>query len=128
MNGLAVVKDQIPDSFCADVLCAALEGGIGYWAEADDIKRTERDAEGHWHYLSVVLTDAEGDDDWQHTIDYAAIRLGIERVLAPTFNLNSGTKGDILTALTEHPDDNTLDADGADAIVQAACFNDLVYG
>lgn len=128
MSAVTLDPAQIPDSFCADVLCTALEGGIGYWAEADDIKRSEPDAEGDWHYLSASLTDAEGDDDWQHTVDYAAIRLGIQRATAPDFNLNVATKRDILAALLEHPDDSTLDADAADAIVQAACFNELVYG
>jgi hypothetical protein len=113
---------NVSDAFCADVLCTALEGGIGYWSVADQIKQAESG-----DYVSAVLEDAEGDENWKHTIDYAAIRRGIKRALEPDFNLNRDTKGYIFSAITQQ-DAGQIDADAADAIVQAACFNTLVYG
>lgn len=114
----------LTDSFCADVLCAALEGGIGYWACAEAINRTE-DAERD--YVSATLVDAEDDDNWRYVVDYAAIRRGIRRLLSPGFNVSNAIMLATMQAVRED-DAGYIDADCADCIVQAACFHELVYG
>lgn len=118
------VQFDIADQLCADILCTALEGGIGYWSSASDIKKSQGE---DWQYVSAVLTDCEGDEDWKHVVDYAAIRLGIQRVLDPGFRVNQSIRAAVLSCALG-PDNADYDAETADVIVQAACFNEIVYG
>ena len=118
------VKIELSDQTCGDILCAALEGGIGYWAVAQDIKRTEDE---DWNYLSATLTDAEEDEDWKYVVDYDAIRRGVERLLDSALQMDENLRGAVFTSVL-CPNSAVLDAEIADCIVQAACFNKLVYG
>lgn len=120
MNSISI-SVPVSDQLCADVLCTALEGGIGYWAEADDI------VSGEGVYHRVTLTDAEGDDDWSHILDNDAIRRGIEQALHPDFAVDSAIRGAIFEGVVQN-DAGYIDAIAADVIVQAACFGEIVYG
>lgn len=108
------------ERLCLDILSTAFEGGIGYWAIATNIAR---DAEGN--YAAITLEDAEGEEDWSHLVDCDAIHRGIQAV----FDELRGTKvhRNLLTAVI-NDDAGDIDADDADAIVQMACFGDVVYG
>jgi hypothetical protein len=58
----ANITIEISPQACADIMCTALEGGIGYWAQADQIKR---DANGD--YVMCRLCECDGDEnfDWE---------------------------------------------------------------
>lgn len=128
-----VINITIPvaDAMCASVLCTAFESGqcgMGYWACAEDIVHGSADPLADDYYKEIVISDDEGDDpDWRFTLDYAAIRNGIERVLSPGFSVNPTVRGYVMRAVCED-DAGHIDGDAADVIVQAACFNEIVYG
>lgn len=103
--------------FLADVLCTALEGGIGYWSECGMLKS---DALG---YVSATLYPAEDDDFPETVLTRESIQQGIEKVLSPDFRVNPQIRAAIASG-----DAGQIDADAADVIVQAACFGEIVYG
>lgn len=115
--------------FNADVLTTALEGGIGYWSQASEI---QRDAD--LRVLSVKLQPECDPDDFEpRTVTPADVDRGIGLILAGTVKV----RGDILESVRadvreliegeEIPGGN-IDADGADVIVQAAMFGEIVFG
>ena len=122
-------RQAIPDQLCADVLSTALEGGIGYWAGASKIQRTEGD---NWQYVSAELhdTEAEGDDEpafGTAVVDYAKIRTGIDRILRGEVQVNADIRGAIESDVRD-PEGGNIDADAADCIVQAGLFNAILFG
>lgn len=124
------IKLEVTDQHCADILCTALEGGIGYWAQArkivygvgapDDYKPISR-------CEIAELNDDESGYDWKHphALDYAVIRKGIERLFEnPKYvGLASGIMKDIVN------DEMGcyIDANVADVIVQFGLFNEERY-
>lgn len=112
------------DQLCAAILCTANEGGIGYWAYTSNILRTEAD---EWEYASFVVEDTMGEDDWRHVVDYDAVRRGIAKMLEPDAKVRHSTVAHTLNAVA-NDDAGEIDADVADAIVQFACFGEIVYG
>jgi hypothetical protein len=112
----------VTDQLCADILCAALEGGIGYWAFAEKIDRAES---GDQDYLSATLSDAENEDAFPEFVcNYDTIRLGITRALAkPTWVVYRN-----LVQAISLDDASALDAADADVIVQLGAFDELVFG
>ena len=104
--------------FLEGVLETALEQGIGYWA---DIKH-----EGPQNHRAPAVM-LEGDtDEWQ-ALSIDMIDLGIQRIKAPGFRINERTRASILLG-DQESDAGQIDADDADAIVQAGMFGHLVYG
>lgn len=120
----AAHTNAISDRLCADIMSTAIEGGIGYWAEATEIKRA---ASGNWDYAEYTLIDAEGDEDWQHVVNFNAVRRGIALLLAPEGRCTGSIKSAVSAAIRDD-DGGMIDADGADAIIQFACFGEIVYG
>jgi len=113
---------EISDEWCADVMSAALEGGIGYWCAADSI---QRDGLG---FRSFIAYDAEDENAFKPKgCDRRSIRLGVERILSGEVKVNKVLCGCILAGVTSY-DSGLIDADAADCIVQAGLFNDLVFG
>ena len=104
-----------------DIMSAALDGGITYWCG-----RTEVVGDYLGEYASdqisrggaLKLHDIEGDGVFDLTLDkfLVGLRLWIENERA--FSLTDAGRLDI----TE------IDATAADAIVQYALFNEIVYG
>lgn len=89
---------EIPDLACESIMSTAIEGGIGYWSVARNIKYATPDLEptasgrqhvDSIHYWSYELADKQEDQDWEdgegtepdwHLVDYSVIRLGIKRL------------------------------------------------
>jgi hypothetical protein len=111
------------NSFERDVMCIALEGGIGYWAVVRNVKRTEG---SDWEYLSFEARDMEDKDAPWCVVDAEAIRRGVRLVLGPGFTLCGEFLSQVAKANSEQ-DAGYLDAYGADVIVQAACFGEVVF-
>lgn len=125
----------VSDRLCADIMCAALEGGIGYWSEASKIVQTTTLPESDGSvmanipdYVSCVLTPAEDEDEFEpQALDYPAIRRGIRRILTGEVGIRSDLRDAVHSGVT-HDDGGAIDADAADCIVQAAVFGELRYG
>lgn len=110
-----------------DIVCTALEGGIGYWCY---------DAEVVGEYLgeyasdqisrggTLKLHDAESDDVWD--LDKAKLLNGISLAITNGFLLEyewAKFENEIITI-----DTCQIDAEVADAIIQYALFGKLVFG
>lgn len=112
---------KISDQFAADVICTAVEGGINYWAVV-----LKWDGEG-----SALVEDHDKKTGpevaWPVTINKDLIQKGIDLLSEGKITLNTDTLGSILVGATMD-DAGDVDAEAADAIVQAAIFGDIVYG
>lgn len=116
---MRILDVELTDREVVEIFTTAMEGGIGYWSIADEYR---------WKYLYedwendivkpldddqvlVVLSDTEGDDFKDVELTPAKIRAGVKWVLnnRPHYNIQD------------------IDADVADAIVQAGLFGEVVY-
>jgi len=132
-----IIPLEVTDEHCADIMCTALEGGIGYWAQARNIQRRlvnpkpgySLDMDCWYESCEIAeLNDDESGYDWRHPkkLTYATIRRGIKRVCEDQrfSHLREGVINDIR-------DDEMgcyIDADVADCIVQIGLFNEIRYG
>jgi hypothetical protein len=142
---------ELTDDFLSGVMCTALEGGIGYWAIAKDIKRTEGD---DWEYLSCELADNEeyhdAEIDQQEILDElveeeehiyedyedklrkmteAAVKwntLNYEVIAKGCKRAIEGNYGFAKYILEQ--DGGMIDAGDADCIVQLGVLGEVVYG
>ena len=105
-----------------DLMACALEGGINYWCGQVRVKDIPKEFEGKYEYASEVIAlggvlelhDAESDDKWELTLEkfFHGVKLTCEDV-----GFISGQD-----LMENH------DADTADAIIQLALFNEIVFG
>ena len=113
------------EEFLDDVIVTAIEGGIGYWSVCHSYK---------WKDQSEVTAVIQEFDEWKNEpvgdkikLDRKMVRRGIREILSGDTNC-----GDYLikmvAAANATNDGCDIDADGADAIIQVACFGNLVYG
>lgn len=125
---IAMPNAGVPINHLADILCAALEGGIGYWSCADDIKRVDvpDDAVG-WRYESARLFDAEDTDKDLGILTLDTIALGMQRIIRGETKVRTDIRQRVAMMVLD-PENTDYDADDADAIVQAGMFNEIVYG
>jgi hypothetical protein len=143
--GTLYYKDMT-NAECGYIAITAMEGGIGYWSAADSYDyRRWSDSDG---------SPIEVDDDfvfyhvWEHGLDGDYQRHGDDRDL-PDFSVPDDGKFAITPALIRRGLDlllqsNTyvareilslpredwasIDATGADCIIQYAIFGEIVYG
>ena len=112
---------ELDDNDVVEIFITAMEGGIGYWAIADEYrwKRLYADEE-HTQAISLgddfvlaVLSDTEGDDFKDVKLTPFHIRRGVNWIMH--------NRPDLINI-------NDIDASAADAIVQAGLFEEIVYG
>lgn len=109
--------------FLIDILNAAAEGGVNYWANLRGYRwdLTKHSVED----VGMEVQDIDNElGDW-YKVSLETIEVGIERFL----NLSS-IDPDIRSDLEEsvrNLDATNIDADAADAIVQVALFGEIVY-
>jgi len=125
---------EISDQHCADIMCTALEGGIGYWAQSRNIKRCnlpEDAAHGLRSYESCELAELNDDEtgwDWSKPmrLDYDAIRRGVAAILQHKDYSRMGTG--ILRDIVSDEMGCYIDAGVADCIVQMGVLGEVRYG
>lgn len=113
--------------FLQDVLITAVEGGTGYWAAVSGYRYDDDKPETASVTLHPLNDDTGEFDGPAHAVTIDTIAAGIGRIKRGDLSINSALRGTILNASDEN-DAGDIDADGADAIVQAALFGELVYG
>ena len=123
---MKILDIDLSDKEVVDIYTTALEGGIGYWAIADEYK---------WQYLYedwekgivkplepdqvlVVLSDTEDDHFKDEELTPAKIRAGVKLLIEKHPHMYQ-----IINDNEFH-----VDADGADAVVQLGLFGEIVYG
>ena len=123
---MKILDIELSDKEVVSIYTTALEGGIGYWAIADEYK---------WQYLYedwendivhplepdqvlVVLSDTEDNDFKDEQLTPSKIRAGVKLLIEK------------YPHMYQIIDDNEfhVDADGADAVVQLGLFGEIVYG
>lgn len=117
------LSHKINTEFLEHVLEAALYGGIGYWAVADEILR----ADPRSGLISLHLSDTE---DWSiefGTVTHDTVMDGIRRILDGTVKISQDLR-DHLAAGVSEGDAGEIDSDVADCIIQVGLFGELVYG
>ena len=128
------IKMEVTDQHCADIMCTALEGGIGYWAQARNIKRCnlpEDAAHGLRSYESCEIAEASDDESgygWKNPLklNWEVIRNGIERIMLNPEYARMGAG--ILRDIVSDEMGCYIDAGVADCIVQMGLFNEVRYG
>ncbi len=122
-----------------DIICAALEGGIGYWAcldnsteEFENAPEEETVSETTSRLLkegkTITLIDEEENERHELTLEklLTGIKMYLEDKQRPynilADDLNSAGKG------TYELDCCMVDADVADMIIQYAVFGEVVFG
>lgn len=123
--------------FLSDIITTAVEGGTGYWAQVSQYQYVmdgevcvcvgKRVGDGARAVLHPLLEDDSGYEVEGHEITPNVIAKGLGIVGTAGFGLNRDTRAAILLGNREN-DAGEIDADGADAIVQAAIFGEVVYG
>jgi len=126
------------NEFLSDVMCSAIEGGIGYWAEVKDYKWGSSegpyklgwnlpDAErGSYSQAEVRVADDYEVGPWL-SLTFTAIERGIKRLSTGEYNLNQDMMDCILDGSATNEAGN-IDGPCADVIVQVALLNEIVYG
>lgn len=118
------ITKEFTDEEMEDIVVTALEGGIGYWACLDnateDFKDQPKDtpvSEWCWQLLKDGKTlhffDAGYPEDGEYFLDLSSLLDGIGKAI-----VNGNWDGDM----------DSLDALVADAIIQYAIFDDIIYG
>ena len=132
-------RSQERKQFLFDVFVTALEGGIGYWACADEYhwanKVPEGESKDDIEGFFAIIHDTEADFDPegepafpQSKIDADVIEKGINRILEnDQFKINDQIKKNIRDGFNQN-DAGYLDADDCDCVVQAGLFNEIVFG
>jgi hypothetical protein len=130
MNEISItIKQEVSPENINDLIVTALEGGINYWCRRAIMKRNEDQSyvgvapenQDKIKYASdligfggvLVLCDAESSDRWELTLEN--VLKGIQ--------MHCTNKKISVAELMED-----YDADDADAVVQYALFNELVFG
>lgn len=117
------ITQQVSLQTLADIIVTAVEGGINYWSQIVVYKWTE----GPEHTVADIIEIGDGDENKPHHIDLEIVQRGIQRIL----NDNPAIRIDLHQQVADcvsQDDAGHVDADGADCIVQAGLFNELVYG
>lgn len=123
-------RDQRTE-FLSDIIIGAVEGGTGYWAE---VRQYQYVYNGE---VKVYIGGRVGDETRarlnvmdtgdEYVLDTAIVSRGLGRIKRGEVGLNSTLRNAILHGDIDN-DAGDIDADCADAIVQAGLFGELVYG
>ena len=122
---------HITDSECADILCTALEGGIGYWSYAGRIVRQDTDEKVDyvgWRYVCADLFDNDTGEEFG-TMNYETVRKGIRLMMGEKkVAYLSSYITEMVRDSFKGSDNFDIDADGADCIIQLGLLGEIVYG
>ena len=112
--------------FLSCVLVTAVEGGIGYWAEVRNYHWTEDTNHNLLSASAEIKIEDTNESEWQ-TLNLDVIRNGIEKIQNNEVNINRDMLKSIVAGNITN-DAGEIDSDGADCIVQAALFGEIIYG
>lgn len=118
-----------------DVMCTAIEGGIGYWSRVVDAVRDE-----DLNWLMVTLepnVDVDAPWAWGNwsdkrdqkpiTVHAHQMRHAAEMVAAGKISLRSDIV-EWISTWVRSGDPVMIDSDAADCLMQIVCFGDVIYG
>jgi len=113
----------------SSLIASALEGGSNYWYSiVRKNKKHESDRFMHDIVLnggSLIITDQDPNDSEgaEYTLDYAAVRRGVERLLKMRTKDGKRMHRQALNLIGDN-----ADAETADCFLQLALFGEVMYG
>lgn len=110
------------EQLCADILCTAAEGGIGYWCIWASTRRTKQ----HDYLELIGVRDCEDGTRFDN-ITRGVVELGLFRIAEGHIEISRYMVGLCKSALAD-PLSADIDANTADIIVQVGLFGEIVYG
>ena len=124
--------------YCSDLLSAAIEGGISYWAKGRKFEIGQAGTDGEPTYLSCEIRPhndegpafENGDkrNNWQR-LDLAKMAAAIELLLSDAGATLAGSHIiEDLRADWHDRDSLRFDAETADVVVQVALFGEIIFG
>ena len=128
----ATITADLDDGFMNDFL-DTVEDAVAYWA--DTTVMTRHHLKDNWAAVKAIqLQEQEASEEGspkRFVMDEAAVILGIKRVIEKKadgeYMTNDAHRDSILKAVMEN-DMANMDVWDIDCVVQAAMFNDIVYG
>ena len=120
---MQITEAKLSDEEILTVFITGMEGGIGYWSIAESYRwmhlydENDKAKPLDPDQVLVVLSDTEGDDFKMEELTPKKIQAGFMYVLNTYPHLINYDHGDL-----------DIDANGADAIIQAGLFGTVVYG
>jgi hypothetical protein len=116
-------KIKVTEEDIDDIMCSALEGGINYWCCKAEVIGSYL---GEWAHEQIArggslnLHDAEEDEVYELTIEkfLKGVQLAVEGNYYADYEWCNGNEIDTCQ----------VDAEVADAIIQLALFDDVIYG
>jgi hypothetical protein len=119
MNMPKVTGIELTEQEARDILTTAIEGrGIQYWASDYGVIYIERDPETLDITQAKITADNSKDEKKTYVVDTDLIKWAVIEIA------KSGTWGELIGDIVNED----VDADGADTIVQYACFGEVIYG
>ena len=113
---------KVTEQDIEDIMVTAIEGGINYWCEGIKFKETRPAGEpaSTWAAKQLIKgnTVKIRDEDGWHNLLIDKLIFGLSEHLRICGALNT---------CDSQIDTSSIDADGADAIIQRALFNKLIY-
>ena len=122
MTNTIAINVDIPQEFLADVVITAVEGGINYWVDAIEDYVWQEDGQEISHPRASIKPM---DEERWRPIGTNTIKIGIHRILNSEV-VNPQLRSQIFRAVAD-ANAGDIDAPVADAIVQVALFDDIVY-
>ena len=125
-NGIIKVTEEDIE----DIMCTALEGGIGYLACLDNTEKEFVDAPKDEPYsetcAKIILRGGEirlicEEDNESYYLNLNKFLTGIQLWIDGGYDMYGAVDGDEL-------DCGSIDSECADCIIQLALFDDIVYG
>ena len=128
--------------FLDDVICTAVEGGIGYWSQVEKYKWDNMAGPGFtFADIIDIAEDYDEDEDGETTSEppprYKVDNETIHRALTllgmanggmlDTMYVSESFRSDIIQAMMEK-DTGEIDANMADSLVQIGLFGRVKYG
>ena len=125
---MSKAKTDSRKQFLFDVFVTALEGGIGYWAVAEEYHHSKEDKEDLEGFFAKV-SDCEGNTFPDNLrIDKDVIVKGLNKIVNDNDLKISETIRERIKESNRLNDAGLIDADDADCIVQVGLLGELVFG
>lgn len=114
---------EVTDQNIDDIMVTALEGGINYWCNKAVV--VNNDYRGNKYASGVIsrngtLLLCDSEDSKEYELDRTKFIKGLKMFLQESSSAHCLDGNDLDTGM--------VDADDADAIIQYALFDDIIYG
>ncbi len=133
----AKMEVEVTDKDIDDIVCAALEGGITYWADSAAVVGNYL---GHYAHEQIarggkleihVIETFDDDDTENYYLDKTSLLRGISMYLSNPerpYNITEVKKHGLMEKPELELDTCNVDGCVADMIVQYALFDEQIYG